>query len=185
MNDPKANLRYLQETVVPFIEKMPQVEDSPGSNQACFDLNAYIGTRSCLRPSMKPDGRRAFPEKISDKYDCGFVGCLAGWYVMMSRQDGRIDNGVLKSLEHFQQNALADHFDIEEAEVYALFGTRNCGVELINACNSGMYDDKYEANEALDNDDHSNLDCLHERVELLDDIINDRNRCIDSSEMDI
>lgn len=183
---PEENLKYLQDVVIPFVELMPQNEDNPAAGRACFDLNSYIGIRG-LSGNDNAVGTRIYPEAgaISEKYNCGYVGCLAGWYALMSNQDKRLLPDEQRRLDHFNHDLLAEHFGVTSGEIFALFGTRNCGIELVNAVETGVYEDKYDANENMDSDGHSNLDCLHERAVLLDDIINGRPTNVQTDEMDI
>lgn len=119
-NNPAENLKYLIETVVPFIEKIEEHDDGTGT---CTTLNfdEYF---------FKPNYGPAAGRKISKKYDCGRQGCLAGWYVMMSEQDKRLTERQLAVLLNgFSENALSEHFGIEYRDAAALFGGIGDGEE--------------------------------------------------------
>ena len=113
-----ANLQYLKEKVFPFLRSMPTVEEAidgeVGASAAILDFDEYI---------IDLKGK-----EITDQYSCGRTGCLAGWYVMLSEQEGRLQEDDIEALkDHWDEELLAAHFDIDCTEAGALFGSKGGG----------------------------------------------------------
>lgn len=127
------NLEYLQKTVVPHLERMPTKEDY---HSVMSDTSMNSKVRNFLQRTMaflnfgdyvKDIGRRHRP--ITDDYNCGRHGCLAGWYVMMSKEDERISETEQTRLNGFSTEKLGIHFGISELQADRLFSTLGGGCE--------------------------------------------------------
>lgn len=118
----KQNLEFLVNTVIPHLEEMVAVEECPlDSDTAILDFDEY---------AKKPHwSSELMGRKITSAYNCGRKGCLAGWYLMMSEENKRLDKDELQQIAGFSIFALGDHFNITEHETEGLFNQLSGGVE--------------------------------------------------------
>ena len=140
----REKLEYLQKIVMPHVASMTTCEDWRNAeeddeglplNTAVFNLDTYIETD---RKSGSP---------ISDAYDCGYTGCLAGWYKLLAVRDNLIEEDILPDFDSY---GLADHFDIPIEDSIRLFTTLGAGAEE-------AFSDTEEA--------------LHARIEYLNELL--------------
>jgi hypothetical protein len=141
----KSRLRYLRNRVVEHIQDMPQKEevDAHGAaedHSAVFDLQ-YFQITDGRDSSAQEDQKTSVPlaeniKKVTTKYDCGYRGCFAGWYALLSQKDGLLteDELLTDGLTRFQfdYQHLAGHFGISYNESKALFASFGGGYELIH-----------------------------------------------------
>ena len=125
------NLKYLKEEIFPFLREMPTIEQVADGEapymSAVLDFDEYW-----IDEMGKP---------ITDEYSCGRAGCLAGWYVMISEQEGRLtDEELVKLKDGFSERRLGEHFGIEYCEAGELFGSKGGGFNQ---------DGHYDTNEIL------------------------------------
>lgn len=128
-NRARDNRFFLYKTVFPFLQKMPTVEDQQKG------LVAENGIAICnLSHYIDHHDNRTAHEEISQEYNCGRDGCLAGWYVMLSDRDNRFGPCERNEVAAYDNGDLARHFGIgghNEGEL--LFSTRGSGVEESNS----------------------------------------------------
>lgn len=126
MSDNRArdNRLFLLKTVFPFLQKMPTKEDLENGKTdygaAICNLGSYIDHH---------DARTA-PEEIDGEYHCGRVGCLAGWYVMLSDRDQRFGAFERCEIAGYDNGDLARHF--------GLIGGYDAGEKLFSALGGGI-----------------------------------------------
>ncbi len=118
----RRHRRFLLNEVFPHLKDMPKRTDLTSDEvhrytSAVLDFNTY-----CDR------GGKARCE-ISKKYDCGFVGCLGGWYYMLAEDWGHIVPEENHEVSSFDFDYLADHFGIESFQAAKLFGSHGNGAE--------------------------------------------------------
>lgn len=113
-------LDYLLRTVYPHVEKMETVDGYQ---------NGGAGIRAIFNLSVYQGDSRATGEPITDAYNCGMEGCVAGWYVMLAERDGVIDAEDSEALSGWDLAELAFHFGIEHHQAAALFESRGRGAE--------------------------------------------------------
>lgn len=121
------NLKYLKEEIFPFLREMPTIEqlaDGEASYMsATLDFDEYW-----IDEMGKP---------ITNEYSCGRAGCLAGWYVMISEQEGRLtDEELVKLKDKFSERRLGEHFGIDRFDAVRLFGSKDHGFKQPNHYNT-------------------------------------------------
>ena len=185
----KSRLRYLRNRVVDHIQSMPQKEDvsrPDGGDQAVFDL-AYFQITDGQNSSAQEDQATSVPlaefvNKVTSKYECGFRGCFAGWYALLSQKDGLLteEDLLTDGLTRFRfdyQN-LAGHFGISHNEAKALFASFGGGYELIHVAEVvGMSQEDYNprvCEKLLNTFEATHKKVLDIRIDLLDRLIDER-----------
>jgi hypothetical protein len=131
-NRARDNRHFLLKTVFPFLQKMPTKEDLENGKTdygaAICNLGSYIDHH---------DARTA-AEDIDGEYHCGRVGCLAGWYVMLSDRDKRLGPFERKEIAGYDNTDLAVHFGLESYnQSESLFSALGGGVEDLGATTRG------------------------------------------------
>lgn len=120
--------RYLLNRVIPHLEKMPEVDIttlsfSDRKNVAVFNLDAYAENHRYDADA---------PCAITNEYNCGREGCLAGWYLMMSVQDERLTGEEHRRIRGYDAEGLGEHFGLP-GEAFTqgrlLFAALGSGVE--------------------------------------------------------
>lgn len=171
MSDPAANLAYLIETVIPFISGMKDRHESNGISDAVLDFDEYIREPTKSETLM---GR-----ELTTAHNCGRVGCLAGWYTMLSAQDERLPEEELVSLSSYSEYMLSIHFDISMSESVGLFGGQGGGAE----------EDLSPDIEATDEDGdycsghYSNELILDARCELAAQLLEEKTEALEDEEL--
>jgi hypothetical protein len=124
---------------------MPQKEDFPDTyggasktHVAVFDLQYFQITD---HDGEKQEGTLStvpldkFVKKITSKHDCGYRGCFAGWYALLSQKDGLLTEDELLedglTRKEFGYDRLAKHFGISHNEARGLFASFGSGYEII------------------------------------------------------
>lgn len=183
-------MRFLRNRVIPFLEKMPTCEQfgsvtleadedalhdwqEGGCHIEDFDLETPgIGSMhsdAVLDFTVYHDGRRRAEEgnecKISAKYDCGYTGCLAGWYYLMAEQEKVEEPGDLDYVKHFNLGPIATHFGITYGEASGLFQSLGKGVE-------GMedFEDNFDEDGIYEGPQEMTKLALEARKEFLDEL---------------
>lgn len=107
----RENRKYLHDVVFPHLKNMPTQYDSCNiGNPALLDFDVYIFNHSRLNT-----------DDITDEYNCGRKGCLAGWYVMLSDRDKRINVDDRRRIQGYDLYSLANHFDLDLPTARQLF----------------------------------------------------------------
>lgn len=130
----RDNRLFLLNTVFPFLQKMPTIEDhdkgKTDHNAAICNLGTYI----------KDHDNRTAGEEIDPAYHCGREGCLAGWYVMLSDRDKRFGP--------FERNEIAGYDNLDLAKHFGLDGY-DAGARLFSGLGSGIEDSRATTRKAL------------------------------------
>ena len=86
-------------------------------DKAIFNLNTYMANS------------RATGARITNEYDCGREGCFAGWYCMMGREKGFLDDHESREVALYNIQLLSRHFGIAGGEALMLFSSLGKGAE--------------------------------------------------------
>ena len=139
-------LKFLQQTVIPFLEDMPTIDEIADTSISYYGESADFELEyncdwtikqgksllnfNSYRDNNTPIGFDLLP--ISKKYECSREGCLAGWYVFMKEANDPEDD--LSKIKCYSIMRLAQHFGIPTGQAMMLFGSLTQGAE-------GMPDD--------------------------------------------
>jgi hypothetical protein len=120
----RDNRFFLLKTVFPFLQKMPTKED-------LINGKTEVGAAICnLGSYIDHHDARTAPEEIDGEYHCGRIGCLAGWYVMLSDRDGRLGAFERAEIAGYDNDELAQHFGLQSySQSESLFSALGGGVE--------------------------------------------------------
>lgn len=174
-------LKLLRDVTIPHLRNMPKAEEfytiieydgeefefygsyngSDKTNSAILNFNCYIEDNRGFKKEEN------LSREISDKYDCGYEGCLAGWHFLLQEQAGAPESELVKN---YSVEALAEHFDISRSEAMNLFSSAGLGVEdgisLVDYTSPNGYTESFDA------DMHEvTSDILEERAGYLDRLI--------------
>lgn len=144
-------LGYVKTRVFPHLHDMPTIEDVTDSmsvtinrNEHCVDaeleylyngeLNEHIKEKqgkailnfNVYTENHTPLGFEALT--CTKRYDCSREGCLAGWYVFLTEEDGR-DKDMESISFDYSIFSLARHFRIDSGQAQMLFGSLLKGAE--------------------------------------------------------
>ena len=128
---------------------MPQKEEVDAASvnkdhQAVFDLQ-YFQITDGPNSSAQEDQQTSIPladkiKKVTSNYECGYRGCFAGWYALLSQKDGLLTEEDLQeeglTRFKFDYQHLARHFGVTYNESKALFASFGGGYELIHVAKS-------------------------------------------------
>jgi hypothetical protein len=192
----KSRLRYLRNRVVEHIQGMPQKEDVDkhqhnDATGAVFDLQ-YFQITDGNDSSAQEDEKTSIPlaehvKNVTSNYECGFRGCFAGWYALLSQKDGLLTETELitegLTRHQFDYQHLAAHFEISYNESKALFASFGGGYELIHVA------EKMQVKPEAYHPDHAfrllqSLNTTHKqvldlRIGFLDKLLDERETGID------
>lgn len=113
---PEQHRKFLYETVIPFIKNMPADDECYIEGAATLNFNTYVSEHD-----------RHTACEITDQYNCGRKGCLAGWYLMLSDRENRLLERERDKIDHFNVQALSTHFGIPHREASNLFSGKSPG----------------------------------------------------------
>ncbi len=184
------HLRFLRNTVLPHLKEMPTIDECAigveienkeewehfyefGETDMACDLDIdYI-----VEPEVKRDraifnlntyisNTRTNENPVSDKYNCGREGCLAGWYAILGKELQSDHLPFLSLTEQGQVGSydismLSHHFGILRTETNNLFGSLGKGIE-------GFPSDHFDENGEGDTSHDLNKDALEARAQYLD-----------------
>jgi len=133
----RDNRLFLLKTVFPFLQKMPTKEDlelgKTEEGAAICNLGSYIDNHDA----------RSAPEEIDGEYTCGRIGCLAGWYVMLSDRDERFGAFERAEVAGYSNDELASHFGLSSYnQSESLFSALGGGIESMGATTRGALRDR-------------------------------------------
>jgi len=119
----REKLEYLRDVVMPHVRKMPTIEDWNNDDDDTLSLDSAV-----LNFDEYQEYGRETSKPVSDAFDCGLEGCLAGWYRWLAIRDRKIEDWELSD---FQYDELAYHFGIDEKDAIRLFTSSGSGIETV------------------------------------------------------